>query len=122
MAECNRTPFDLPEAESELVAGYMTEHSAIPFVLYFLAEYGALLLMSLLRSVLWFGGYYLDFYTSISGALVLACKASVGIFIFIWVRGTLPRLRYDQLMLFGWCGLLPIAGALIVFSIVLLAV
>ena len=98
LAELNRTPFDLPEGESELVAGYITEFSSVPFVLYFLGEYASLLLVSLLTGVLWFGG----------ALLPLAGLARVTFV--VGIRGTLPRLRYDQLVAFGWLHLLPLTS------------
>jgi NADH-quinone oxidoreductase subunit H len=98
LAELNRTPFDLPEGESELVAGYMTEFSSVPFVLYFLGEYASLLLISLLAGVLWAGGAFLP----------LAGLA--GVTFVVGIRGTLPRLRYDQLVTFGWLHLLPLTS------------
>lgn len=96
IAETNRTPFDLPEAERELVAGHITEYRGMPFVLFFLAEYAALLLMRTLVGVIFMGGRY------------LVIKVWAMVFLYVWVRGTLPRLRYDQLMRFGWNGLLPV--------------
>ena len=100
LAELNRTPFDLPEGESELVAGYMTEYASVPFVCFFLGEYGSLLFTSLLSAALWAGG-------GAGGALAVAAAV-------VAVRGTLPRLRYDQLVGFGWLQLLPLAsGALL---------
>jgi NADH-quinone oxidoreductase subunit H len=98
LAELNRTPFDLPEAESELVAGYITEYSSVPFVLYFLGEYASLLLVSLLTGVLWAGG------------ALPPVAALLGVSFVVGVRGTLPRLRYDQLVTFGWLHLLPLTS------------
>lgn len=99
LAELNRTPFDLPEGESELVAGYMTEYSAVPFVLYFLGEYASLLFTALLTAALWWNGIGAPLTPLVVVAWVIA------------VRGTLPRLRYDQLVSFGWLDLLPLASA-----------
>jgi NADH:ubiquinone oxidoreductase subunit H len=118
LAETNRTPFDLPEAESELVAGFMTEHSAMPFVLFFLGEYCSIVLMSTLSATLFLGGYampeVISNTTPISlSSLVLALKTCAGCFAFVWVRATLPRLRFDQLMSFCWTGMLPPAIALV---------
>jgi len=99
LAETNRTPFDLPEAESELVAGFFTEHSAAPFVFFFLGEYCSILLISALTSVLFLGG-------TMIGTIVI-------VFGFIWVRATLPRVRFDQLMSGAWTVLIPIALGLL---------
>lgn len=117
LAETNRTPFDLPEAESELVAGFMTEHSSIIFVFFFLAEYGSIVLMSTLTAILFFGGYNMpEIFINESiinlQSIILGLKTCVFCFMFVWFRATLPRLRYDQLMLFCWTGVLPIAIAL----------
>jgi NADH-ubiquinone oxidoreductase chain 1 len=119
LAETNRTPFDLPEAESELVAGFFTEHSSIIFVFFFLGEYCSIVLMSTLTAILFFGGYNLteifvnDTFINLE-SIVLGLKTCLFCFLFVWFRATLPRLRYDQLMLFCWVGLLPIAIALTV--------
>ncbi|MGV2348391.1 MAG UNVERIFIED_CONTAM: NADH-quinone oxidoreductase subunit NuoH [Methylobacterium ajmalii] len=118
LAETNRTPFDLPEAESELVAGFMTEHSAMPFVLFFLGEYCSIVLMSTLSATLFLGGWAMPMLfvntTPLSiSALVLALKTCAGCFGFVWFRATLPRMRYDQLMNFCWTGMLPVAIALV---------
>ncbi|HEY7222280.1 MAG TPA: NADH-quinone oxidoreductase subunit NuoH [Micromonosporaceae bacterium] len=114
--ETNRAPFDLPEAESELVAGYMTEYSSIKFLLYMLSEYVAMLSMSAATVTLFLGGWRAPWPVSLwDGAnqgwlplLWFLAKVVVLLFIFVWVRGTLPRLRYDQFMRFGWKVLLPI--------------
>ena len=118
LAETNRTPFDLPEAESELVAGFMTEHSAMPFVLFFLGEYCSIVLMSTLSATLFLGGWGMPMLfvnaTPLSiSALVLALKTCAGCFGFVWFRATLPRYRFDQLMNACWTGLLPIAIAIV---------
>jgi NADH:ubiquinone oxidoreductase subunit H len=120
IAETNRAPFDLPEAESELVAGFFTEHSSVPFVLFFLAEYGSIILMSTLVSMLFLGGYLIPFvsienptFLSMEG-LALGIKTCLILFIFIWVRASFPRLRYDQLMSFTWTGMLPVTLGLII--------
>ena len=119
LAETNRTPFDLPEAESELVAGFFTEHSAIIFVFFFLAEYASIVLMSSLTAILFFGGYVIpeivvnDTFINIQ-AIVLALKTCVFAFVFVWFRATLPRLRYDQLMTMCWIGFLPVVIALVI--------
>jgi len=120
LAETNRAPFDLPESESELVAGFMTEHSALPFAFFFLAEYGSILLMSTLTCLLFFGGYLLPFGLSPSPLLqsfVLGVKTSVIFLLFIWIRATLPRVRFDQLMRLCWTSLLPLGFSLVVLTI-----
>jgi len=158
VAETNRAPFDLAEAESELVSGFMTEHAAVVFVFFFLAEYGSIVLMCILTSILFLGGYLLinnleifninifdiiHFFVSYNSVedfnlywkyyyiyteyflnnsivdglfygLSLGLKSSILIFIFIWVRASFPRIRFDQLMGFCWTVLLPILFALIV--------
>lgn len=116
LAETNRTPFDLPEAESELVAGFFTEHSAMPFVLYFLAEYCSIVIRSVLGSIYLFGGFDIIktgyiFVDNLLEPMVIGIKTSIFCFIFVWFRATLPRLRYDQLMNLCWLGTLPIAIA-----------
>ena len=117
LAETNRTPFDLPEAESELVAGFFTEHSSIIFVFFFLGEYCSIVLMSTLTAILFFGGYNMtelfvnDTFINLE-SIILGLKTCLFCFMFVWFRATLPRLRYDQLMLFCWTGLLPVAIAL----------
>jgi len=124
LAETNRTPFDLVEAESELVSGYFTEHSAMPFVLFFLAEYSSIVLMSALTAVLFLGSYNMpevfvnDTFINIQ-AIIIALKTCLVAFIFVWFRATLPRLRFDQLLVFCWTILLPaiIAFILLIPSI-----
>jgi NADH-ubiquinone oxidoreductase chain 1 len=160
IAETNRAPFDLAEAESELVSGFMTEHSAVIFVFFFLAEYASIVLICILNSILFFGGYifnpyflkyimyvlayvfnlinidtiFIDdlssndiitssllYYNNIGiymleglyDSITLGVKTSIFIFIFIWVRASFPRIRFDQLMSFCWTVLLPIVIALI---------
>lgn len=119
-AETNRTPFDLPEAEQELVGGYHTEYSGIKFGMFFLAEYVNLFIASFMIVTFFFGGYLLPFQSFFAGALpgwllttlqmlTLLLKASFFAFVFIWVRWTLPRFKYSQLMNLGWKYLLPIA-------------
>jgi len=119
LAETNRTPFDLPEAESELVAGFFTEHSAMPFVFFFLAEYCSIVLMSAFSAILFMGGYHFPYlienHTFINlQSIVLAVKTCFFCFLFVWFRATLPRLRYDQLMQAMWTGLLPVVIGLII--------
>src|ERR1044071_2350037 len=111
LAECNRTPFDLPEAESELVAGYHTEYSSMKFVMFQMAEYLNLITSTSLMVTLYFGGWsgpgVKDY--PILGPVYFAIKALIFIFIIMWIRFTVPRFRYDQLMKFGWKVLLPLA-------------
>lgn len=150
VAETNRAPFDLAEAESELVSGFMTEHAAVVFVFFFLAEYGSIVLMCILTSILFIGGYlsldyhyvftfvdllfsylfFMDWILSVEYyiedilnnsivegllyGLSLGLKSSIMIFVFIWVRASFPRIRFDQLMAFCWTVLLPVVFAIIV--------
>jgi NADH-quinone oxidoreductase subunit H len=111
LAETNRHPFDLPEAEAELVAGYNVEYSSMTFALFFLGEYGNMILMSAICSVLFLGGWLPPFdivpFTWIPGPVWFIGKICVILFIFIWARATLPRYRYDQLMRLGWKVFLP---------------
>ena len=119
LAETNRTPFDLPEAESELVAGFFTEHSGMIFVFFFLAEYCSIVLMSALTAILFMGGYIMpevivnDTFINIQ-SIVLALKTCIFCFIFVWFRATLPRMRFDQLMRAMWEGFLPMTIALVI--------
>ncbi len=106
IAETNRPPFDLPEAETELVAGYHTEYSGMRFGLFSMAEYVNMITLSALAVTLFFGGWSGPFLPS---PIWFVLKLAVFLFIFIWLRATLPRLRYDQLMRFGWKVLLPVA-------------
>jgi len=144
VAETNRAPFDLAEAESELVSGFMTEHAAVIFIFFFLAEYASIVLICILTTILFLGGYLydylplvslfkyidLDFYLNyfsnkeilvsdpiIEGliyGLSLGFKSSIMIFVFIWIRASFPRIRFDQLMSFCWIVLLPIVIAFII--------
>jgi len=109
MAETNRSPFDLPEGESELVAGYFTEYSGFKFALFFLGEYLAMLSISGLGATLFLGGWSapFSFLTFIPSWVWFFSKVVLSIFVFIWIRGTLPRLRQDQLMNFAWKFVLP---------------
>jgi NADH-quinone oxidoreductase subunit H len=111
LAETNRHPFDLPEAEAELVAGYNVEYSAMTFALFFLGEYANMILMSAICAVLFLGGWLPPFdiapFTWIPGPLWLILKICFILFVFIWARATLPRYRYDQLMRLGWKVFLP---------------
>jgi len=141
VAETNRAPFDLAEAESELVSGFMTEHAAVVFVFFFLAEYGSIILICILTSILFLGGYnfiplsfLFNFLSTeqltviksitedylIGGllfGLVLGIKSCTMVFVFIWVRASFPRIRFDQLMSFCWTVLLPIVVAFIIIVI-----
>jgi NADH-ubiquinone oxidoreductase chain 1 len=141
VAETNRAPFDLAEAESELVSGFMTEHAAVVFVFFFLAEYGSIVLICILTTILFLGGYLLNFSFLLSllqeidydgsiisqleifsspliegliSGLTLGIKSCIMVFVFIWVRASFPRIRFDQLMLFSWTILLPVVIAFIV--------
>lgn len=152
VAETNRAPFDLAEAESELVSGFMTEHAAVIFVFFFLAEYASIVLMCIFTSILFLGGYLLEFdivywfdslnyiyayifdinwitsleyfklreiltSPSVDGflhSITLGIKSSIMVFIFIWVRASFPRIRFDQLMSFCWTVLLPVLFAFII--------
>jgi NADH-quinone oxidoreductase subunit H len=113
-AETNRIPFDLPEAETELVAGYHTEYSAMKFAMFFMAEYANMITVGCLATLLFFGGWNGPIFgpailKAILPVFWFVAKVFVFLFIYIWVRGTLPRFRYDQLMAFGWKFLLPLA-------------
>ena len=113
-AETNRIPFDLPEAETELVAGYHTEYSAMKFAMFFMAEYANMITVACLATLLFFGGWHgpitsIPILQPIMPVFWFAAKIFVFLFLYIWVRGTLPRFRYDQLMAFGWKFLLPLA-------------
>jgi len=119
LAETSRTPFDLQEAESELVAGFFTEHSSVPFVFFFLAEYSSIVLFSCITAILFLGGYNLpelfvnDTFFNIQ-SIILGLKTCIFCFMFVWFRATLPRLRYDQLIDLCWLNLLPVAVAFII--------
>jgi NADH-ubiquinone oxidoreductase chain 1 len=135
IAETNRAPFDLAEAESELVSGFMTEHSAGIFVFFFLAEYASIILMCILTSILFLGGYQISFIIyyfkeiilllfnfdinntilSLFNSISLAVKSLALVATFIWVRASFPRIRFDQLMSFCWVNLLPCIIGVVVF-------
>ena len=131
-AETNRSPFDLPEAESELTAGYHTEYSSMKFAMFFMAEYANMITVGCVATLLFLGGWQSPFGTllpAFGGHVVqavlplfwFALKVLFFLFLYIWVRGTLPRFRYDQLMGFGWKFLLPLAVANIVVTSLVLA-
>jgi len=121
LAETNRHPFDLPEAEAELVSGYNVEYSAMGFALFFLAEYANMLLISSLTVILFLGGWLLPFnVTIIPGCISFAVKLVFFVVCFIWARAALPRYRYDQLMLLGWKFFLPFSLGWLIFTITML--
>ena len=111
LAEVNRAPFDMPEAEQELVAGYHSEYSGMKFALFFMAEYIKMIAVSAIAVTLFLGGYKLPFIElpAILGPVVVVVKIVIMLFGMIWVRATLPRFRYDRLMAFGWKVLLPLS-------------
>jgi NADH:ubiquinone oxidoreductase subunit H len=119
LAETNRAPFDLPEAEAELVAGYNVEYSAMGFALFFLGEYANMILMSSLCTVLFLGGWLPIFdiwpLNWIPGTIWFSSKVLLFLFTYVWVRAAFPRYRYDQLMSIGWKALLPLSLAWVVF-------
>jgi NADH-quinone oxidoreductase subunit H len=132
-AETNRAPFDLPEAESELVAGYHTEYSSMKFAMFFMAEYANMITVACVASLLFFGGassplghllpdnFGGPFLTAVFPILWFIAKVLFFLLLYIWVRGTLPRFRYDQLMSFGWKFLLPLAMANIIVTSLVMA-
>jgi len=137
MAETNRIPFDLPEAEAELVAGYFTEYSGMKFAFFYLAEYTNMIVVSSIATTLWLGGWlrpfpgvqalsflnFLDFISpTLSGVFWFGFKVFMVLFVYIWVRGTFPRYRYDQLMNLGWKWLLPISLANVVLTALVLTI
>jgi NADH-quinone oxidoreductase subunit H len=111
LAEINRAPFDMPEAEQELVGGYHTEYSGMKFALFFMAEYIKMIAVSAIAATLFLGGYSGPWVESIPwlGPIYLLLKIIILLFVIIWIRGTLPRFRYDRLMAFGWKIMLPAA-------------
>jgi NADH-quinone oxidoreductase subunit H len=118
VAETNRLPFDLPEAESELVAGFFTEYSGMRFAFFFLAEYANMILVSCIAAIMFLGGWhapfpFLDF---VPGIVWFLLKVYAFLFFFFWIRATLPRLRYDQLMTFGWKVMIPLVLANILIT------
>lgn len=116
IAETNRAPFDLPEAENELVAGYHTEYSSVKFSMFFVAEYANMVTISALATILFLGGWSGPWLPPIVWFLI---KIAFFLFLYIWLRATLPRLRYDQLMRFGWLILLPVGLANIILTALL---
>jgi NADH-quinone oxidoreductase subunit H len=125
-AETNRVPFDLPEAESELVAGYHTEYSAMKFAMFFMAEYANMVTVACLASILFLGGYSGPVFgppllQAILPVVWFLLRVVFFLFLYIWVRGTLPRFRYDQLMAFSWKFLLPLSLANVVITALVVA-
>jgi NADH-quinone oxidoreductase subunit H len=120
LAETNRAPFDLPEGESELVAGYFVEYSSMSFALFFLGEYANMILMSSMTVVLFLGGWLSPFdiwpLNIIPGPLWFIIKIMLVLFVFLWVRATTPRYRYDQLMRLGWKIFLPFSLIYVVLT------
>ena len=113
LAETNRAPFDLPEAESELTAGFMTEHSGAKFAYYFLGEYSSIIFMSIMFSILLLGGPGTTKYIILNG-IILGIKVSLILIVYIWVRASYPRMRYDQLIKLMWKKILPLILGIIV--------
>lgn len=125
LAETNRHPFDLPEAEAELVSGYNVEYSSMTFALFFLGEYANMLIMSAFGAVLFLGGWLPLFnnflFNLVPGSLWFSLKICLGVVFFVFARATLPRYRYDQLMYLGWKCFLPLALSYLVFTMGLLS-
>ncbi len=122
VAETNRTPFDLVEAETELVGGFHTEYSGLRFGLFFIAEYVNMLTVSCIATLLFFGGWNAPFgLTMVPGVVWFVLKVLCFMFFYIWIRATLPRLRYDRLMAFGWKVLLPVATLNLVITAIVVA-
>ena len=119
VAEVNRAPFDMPEAEQELIAGYHVEYSGMKFALFFMAEYGKMIVISFIGATLFLGGYLGPFVDQapLLGPIYLFAKVIILLFVLIWIRATFPRIRYDRLMAFGWKIMLPAA----LFNVVLTA-
>ena len=122
VAETNRVPFDLVEAETELVGGFHTEYSGLRFGLFFIAEYVNMLTVSCIATLLFFGGWNAPFgLTAIPGIAWFVIKVACFMFFYMWLRATLPRLRYDRLMAFGWKVLLPVATLNLVVTAIFVA-
>jgi NADH-quinone oxidoreductase subunit H len=121
IAEVNRAPFDMPEAEQELTAGYHVEYSGMKFALFFMAEYGKMIVVSFIAASLFLGGYLGPFVDSLPwlGPIYLLVKVTLILFFMIWVRATWPRIRYDRLMALGWKVLLPLGLLNIVITAIL---
>jgi NADH-quinone oxidoreductase subunit H len=121
LAETNRHPFDLPEAEAELVSGYNVEYSAMGFALFSLGEYANMLLMCSLNTILFFGGWLAPFMSDVlSHGFWFSIKICFFVFLFVWIRAALPRYRYDQLMNLGWKVFLPLSLSYLLFSVSIL--
>lgn len=122
LAEVNRAPFDMPEAEQELTAGYFTEYSGMKFSLFFMGEYIKMVAVSAIATTLFFGGYLGPYVEQLPwlGILYFTMKTTALLFLMIWIRLTLPRLRYDQLMSFGWKVLLPVSLANVVLTAIVI--
>jgi NADH-quinone oxidoreductase subunit H len=122
LAETNRAPFDLPEDESALVAGYFVEYSAMTFALFFLGEYANMILMSGMMTILFLGGWLppldIPLFAAVPGIVWFLLKVSLVLFVFLWVRATMPRYRYDQLMRLGWKVFLPLSLVMVVLTAV----
>jgi NADH-quinone oxidoreductase subunit H len=120
LAETNRTPFDLPMSEAELVQGFQTEYSSMPFALFFLGEYANMILLSAMGAILFLGGWMSPIpfapFTWIPGVVWFALKIAMLLFVFSWTKGTLPRYRYDQLMRLGWKVFLPVSLGWVVLT------
>jgi len=128
-AETNRVPFDMPEAETELVAGYHTEYSAMKFAMFFMAEYANMVTVACVATIMFLGGWSgpsLPFLPAAVQAFLplvwFSCKIFFFLFVYIWIRGTLPRFRYDQLMAFGWKFLFPLALANVIVTAFFVAI
>jgi NADH-quinone oxidoreductase subunit H len=126
-AETNRIPFDLPEAETELVAGYHTEYSSMKFAMFFMAEYVNMITVGCVATLVFFGGWHgphlpgPPLFQAILPVIWFSIKIFLFMFLYIWIRGTLPRFRYDQLMAFGWKFLLPLAIANVIVTSLIVA-
>jgi len=116
LSETNRHPFDLPEAEAELVSGYNVEYSAMGFALFFLGEYANMLLMSALITIFFLGGWYCPLvFNLMPDPFIFSLKIIIFVFVFVWSRAALPRYRYDQLMVLGWKNFLPLTLSWLLF-------